>query len=120
MNEEEVNIINDITGSLESLDSHVINIDEKLDEIIVIQSPGEEEKKDEQKEEKITEEKTTKSGQQTEQITEEITISDLYDEVHQVNQNLTLTNQILSGNILFLGVIVGVILFKGLFDRFKK
>lgn len=109
MNEDELNIVNTITSSLDSIDSHVINIDEKLDEIIVIQSPEKEEKKDEQKDEKTIEEKTTKSGEQEEQITEEITISDVYTEIQTTNTLLERQNNILEFGIFSLGIMIGIL-----------
>lgn len=113
----------DINEQLNSIDSNVSNINDNLETLLVIKEPVE--NKDEQKtetsiaEKKSTETKSGETGETTEE-TEAVTLTDIYDSVEKVNENITLTNQILTGNILFLGVIVGVLLFKIMWDRFKK
>lgn len=114
--------LSEIKESIDSIESHITNIDEIIS---LNQENGideqETEKVDKQEKEETGEQKESKSESKSEsEEAEEIDLSDIHTEIQQVNENLTLTNQILTGTILFLGVIVGVMLFKIVWDRLKK
>lgn len=114
---ENTEILNEIESDLTDLNQHITNIDEYLvinnNEQRKEQTTKKENEETEQKEEEqITENQSEES--------EEITLTNIYSEIQTVNENLTLTNNILSGNIIFLGIIVGVVLGKILWDRLRK
>lgn len=114
---ENTELLNEIESDLTDLNQHITNIDEYLvinnNEQRKEQTTKKENEENEQKEEEqITENQSEES--------EEITLTNIYSEIQTVNENLTLTNNILSGNIIFLGIIVGVVLGKILWDRLRK
>lgn len=55
--------------------------------------------------------------QQEQQRQEEITTQEI---LHNINDNLIITNNVLCGSLFIFGVLVGVLLFKIFMDRFRN
>lgn len=116
-------LLNAIESDLIDLNDHITTIEE----FIVINNPDSEEKKEEEKKEdeqedkKANEEKETKGDTGAEEEQEEnITLEDVHEEIKQVNDNLSTTNNLLISDVFSNGVIAGVILFTLFWNRVMK
>lgn len=75
-------------------------------------------KKDQESKEADTE-KQEKEEQQLETEKSSTEQAETYSEsLQQISENINVTNHLISGQIFFMGVVVGVLLIKILFDRF--
>lgn len=121
---ENVKQLKEINQQLSDINYHISALDDYIvdNTVDTEQLKKGSEKTDEQETKETSEETETKdrAGENTEENTEEITITEVHAEVVKVNENLQLTNSILTGNIVFLGVLAGIIIFKIMWDRFSK
>lgn len=110
-----------LNTDLQNISAHVAS----LDDYLVIQKI-EKEKQEQQKENTENEQKTEKIDKITRETEEpeaeenEITLVQIHEDLQTINENIEMNNYINVGNILFIGILVGAILFKTFWDRIKK
>lgn len=61
----------------------------------------------------------TSSGSESTTIVYDVDLSNVETQLTEINSNIIQLGSLISGMNLFLGVIVGVILIKGIYDRFR-
>lgn len=117
---ENVKQLKEINQQLSDINYHVSALDDYIVEDLrdPKQITKDSENLNEQETKENVEETETKASAGDNQ--EEITITDIHTEIVKVNDNIQLTNSILTGNIVFLGVLAGIIIFKIMWDRFSK
>ena len=91
---------------------------EVLTEFIINKDKEEKEEQEQKQEEELKKEEETKQ-EQTKADQESTRQAETYTEtLEQISDNVNVTNHLLAGQNFFLGVVVGVLLIKILFDRF--
>lgn len=61
----------------------------------------------------------TSSGSESTTIVYDVDLTNVETQLTEINSNIIQLGSLISGMNLFLGVIVGVILIKGIYDRFR-
>lgn len=115
--EDNSNSINNssILEELQALNEGITSLNENQEELteFIIKRDKENTEAQAEKEEKLEEDQVKSDQDQTEQ-------AETYTEtLEQISNNVNVTNHLLSGQIFFFGVVVGVLLIKILFDRFS-
>lgn len=107
-----------LNTDLQNISAHVASLDDYLVIQKIEKEKQEQEKENEQKTEKI--DQITREAEEPEAEEGEITLVQIHEDLQAINENIEMNNYINVGNILFIGVLVGAILFKTFWDRIKK
>lgn len=107
-----------LNTDLQNISAHVASLDDYLVIQKIEKEKQEQEKENEQKTEKI--DKITREIEEPEAEESEITLVQIHEDLQAINENIEMNNYINVGNILFIGILVGAILFKTFWDRIKK
>ena len=103
-----------VLEQLQTLNKSVDSLTENQEELIefLVKKDQETKEADTEKQEKEEQQKLETEKSSTEQ-------AETYSEtLQQISENINVTNHLISGQIFFMGVVVGVLLIKILFDRF--
>lgn len=109
-----------LNTDIQTISEHVAS----LDDYLVIQKiekekQAEQEKKEDEQETKASDQEQTEI-KNTKAEKEEITLTTIHEDIIKLSETAEMTNNILVGNIVFIGIIAGVILFKTMWDRLTK
>lgn len=127
MEKEQQSITNeDIYNALTTLNSNTSATNDSIKELTAyLVAKDKKEQEETAKEEKLQAEKDEQQAQEDEQALAESTAkadaqTETYTELlTTIKDNVDLTNHLLSGQIFFMGALLGVLLIKILFDRFS-
>lgn len=104
-----------VLEELQTLNEGITSLNENQEELteFIIKRDKETSEAQAEKDQKLEEDQAKSDQDQTQQ-------AETYTEtLEQISNNVNVTNHLLSGQIFFLGVVVGVLLIKILFDRFS-